>query len=67
MDSHELAKMLLKIPNKVIAASVDISVDDKTACDRVFGYDLIEAINGSGNEVTLCFETGIEERGSQCK
>ena len=62
MKTHELAKRLLKMPNKEITVSVDTSTCDEDAENRVFAFDLHE-IQDDGNEITLCFIDGVTDFG----
>ena len=61
MTSHELAKQLLKMPNKEITVSVDTSTCDENAQNRVFAGELFEIINDGSKEITLCFVDGVED------
>jgi len=61
MTSHELAKQLLKMPNKEITVSVDTSTCDENAQNRVFAWELFEIINDGSKEITLCFVDGVED------
>ena len=61
MTSHELAKQLLKMPNKEITVSVDTSTCDENAQNRVFAWELLEIINDGSKEITLCFVDGVED------
>ena len=61
MTSHELAKRLLKMPNKEITVSVDTSTCDENAQNRVFAWELFEIINDGSKEITLCFVDGVED------
>lgn len=56
MNSHELAKMLLDNPPVEVGASLDISVDDDNAGNRVLGSGLVDAFVHAG-EVTLFFDS----------
>lgn len=47
MKSHELAKQLLALPDEKIRISIDMSMDDDSAGDRVFSDDLFEIQNDS--------------------
>jgi hypothetical protein len=61
MKTHELAKRLLKMPNKEITVSVDTSTCDENAQNRVFAWELFEIINDGSKEITLCFVDGVED------
>ena len=61
MKTHELAKRLLKMPNKEITVSVDTSTCDENAQNRVFAWELLEIINDGSKEITLCFVDGVED------
>ena len=61
MKTHELAKRLLKMPNKEITVSVDTSTCDENAQNRVFAGELFEIINDGSKEITLCFVDGVED------
>ena len=61
MKTHELAKQLLKMPNKEITVSVDTSTCDENAQNRVFAWELFEIINDGSKEITLCFVDGVED------
>ena len=61
MKTHELAKRLLKMPNKEITVSVDTSTCDENAQNRVFAGELLEIINDGSKEITLCFIDGVED------
>lgn len=51
MRSHELAKLLLTLPDSKIVASVDIEEDGK-----VFAQSICDVFKGSRDEVVVHFE-----------
>jgi len=61
MKTHELAKRLLKMPNKEITVSVDTSTCDENAQNRVFAWELFEIIDDGSKEITLLFINGVED------
>ena len=56
MKSHELARKLLDLPDEDIEISVDMSVDDDSADNRVFSDDLCEIVDDSFmSKISLLF------------
>ena len=61
MKTHELAKRLLGMKNKIATVSVDMSTCDEDADRRIFAFDLHEIIDDGSKEITLCFVDGVED------
>ena len=61
MTTHELAKRLLGMKNKIATVSVDMSTCDEDAQNRVFAWELFEIIDDGSKEITLCFVDGVTD------
>ena len=61
MKTHELAKRLLGMKNKIATVSVDMSTCDENAQNRGFAWELFEIIDDGSKEITLCFIDGVED------
>jgi hypothetical protein len=53
MKAHELAKILLDLPDYELTVSVDVSTCDDDAGNRIFG-DILETQTSQGEIVFLC-------------
>ena len=61
MKTHELAKRLLGMKNKIATVSVDMSTCDEDAQNRVFAWELFEIIDDGSKEITLLFINGVTD------
>ena len=56
-SSHELAKLLMSMPNRDLMLSIDMSVDEDTAGNRAFSEIVMEA-QDNGSYITILAESG---------
>ena len=59
MKSHEIARLLLSLPNRVVKCSVNVSKDDSDYDRRVFGD--MNGYNELPNEIVLLFEGELND------
>lgn len=59
MKSHEIARLLLSLPNRVVKCSVNVSKDDSDYDRRVFGD--MSGYNELPNEIVLLFEGELND------
>jgi hypothetical protein len=52
MNSHELARQLLRLPDLKVTLSIDLDADDNPEGKRAFSSD-VWCINGSEREVVI--------------